>query len=252
VLAAAAVVAVSVVAAGRLGAHPPRCQNTFVPAFFNAGSDWSQAIGSSPPPSHIILDVTSSGAGTAPDPALVADVKQAQAAGITVLGYADTNYGGRPAAQVEADVQHYRQWYHVTGIFLDQAATGAAQLGYYRDLSTFIRRDDPGAQVWLNPGDYPDPGYLSVANVVMAFEGSYASYLHTSVPGWVSHYAAARFAHTIYAAPGSQLASAVRLSRSKHAAFVYVTDRSGANPYSGLPSYWQTEDSDVTSSCAAG
>ena len=80
----------------------------------------------------MILDITSSGAGSAPDRAYAAAVARAQAAGIQVLGYASTDYARRPAAAVEADVRHYRAWYNVTGIFLDEAATGAGKISYYR------------------------------------------------------------------------------------------------------------------------
>jgi hypothetical protein len=258
ILAVVILAVVAVVASTQLTARDARlpqaaaghCRAAFVPAFFSPGSEWTQAIESKPPPSTMILDITSTGAGSAPEPGFLAVVKRAQAAGIRVLGYASTDYGQRPAAAVEADVRHYRAWYGVTDTFLDVAATGAAQLGYYRALVSVIRAVDPGATVWLNPGGYPDQGYMSIASVVMVFEGSYASYRDLHVPSWASHYPAAKFAHTIYATPASDLASAVSLSRTRGAGYLYVTDRSGANPYSGLPGYWSSEDTAITSSCA--
>jgi hypothetical protein len=254
---------VAIVAATRLtarDARPPvagrsasaaarHCRAVFVPAFFSPGSEWTQTVESKPPPSTMILDITSTGAGSAPEPGFLAAVKQAQAAGVRVLGYASTDYGQRPAAAVEADVRHYRAWYGVTDTFLDLAASGAGQLGYYRALAGVIRAVNPGATVWLNPGGYPDQGYMSVGNVVMVFEGPYASYRDLQVPSWAARYPAARFAHTIYATPASDLASAVSLSGSRGAGYVYVTDRSGANPYSGLPGYWSSENTAITSSC---
>lgn len=232
---------------GRGAVH---CQSAFVPAFFSPGPGWTQAITSKPRPSVMILDITTTGAGTAPDPGLQEEAARAQAAGIKVIGYISTDYGQRPAAQVEADVRNYRAWYKVSGTFLDLAAEGPAQLGYYRGLAGYIRQVDPGATIWLNPGTYPDPRYLSIADVVMVSEGPYASYLRQQVPSWVYHYPAAKFAHTVFATPGSQLANAVRLSRSRHAGHVYVTDQAGANPYDGLPSYWAREDGAVRAGCA--
>ena len=110
----------------------------------------------------MILDVTSSGAGSAPDRAYAAAVARAQAAGIKVLGYASTGYARRPTAAVEADVRHYRAWYHVNGIFLDEAATGAGELSYYQKLTGYIRHTDPGAVVMLNPGTYPSRRYMAL------------------------------------------------------------------------------------------
>jgi hypothetical protein len=227
------------------------CQRTFVPAFFSPGSGWTQATRSKPPPSIMILDVTSTGAGSSPDRGLQAAVRQAQAAGVKILGYSATKYGQRPAAEIEADVRNYQAWYGVTSIFLDQAATGPAQIGYYRGLASYIREVHHGAAVWLNPGLYPDEAYMSIANVVMVFEGSYASYHNLRLPGWVGHYPPAKFAHTIYATPGPQLASAVRLSSSGHAGYVFITDKSGDNPYAGLPAYWSREDAAITAGCAS-
>ena len=226
-----------------------QCRAVFIPAFFSPGDQWTQAIESQPPPHTIILDITSTGAGSAPEPGFLAVVKRAQAAGTRVLGYATTDYGHRPAAAVEADVRNYRAWYGVTDTFLDLAANGADQLGYYQTLASYIRAVNPGATLWLNPGEYPDQRYMSIANVLMVFEGSYASYRDLQVPSWAQHYPAARFAHTIYATPASDLTSAVALSGSRGGGNVYVTDRSGANPYSGLPGYWSREDTAITSSC---
>ena len=113
---------------------------------------------------------------------------------------------------MEADVRHYRAWYDVTGIFLDEAATGSGELSYYRKLTDYIRHADPGAVVMLNPGTYPSRRYMSLGDVVLAYEGTYARYASLRVPGWVDRYPAARFSHVVYATPGSRLAEALRLA----------------------------------------
>jgi hypothetical protein len=197
----------------------------------------------------MILDITSTGAGSAPDRAYAAAVARAQAAGIKVLGYASTGYARRPAAAVAADVRHYLAWYHVTGIFLDQAATGAAELSYYQKLTSYIRHADPGALVMLNPGTYPDRRYMALGDVVLAYEGSYARYTRLRVPTWVDRYPADRFSHVVYATPGSRLAEALRLALRRHAGYVYVTDMAGRNPYRSLPRYWPAENAYAADMC---
>jgi spherulation-specific family 4 protein len=232
-------------------AHRPiACQSSFVPAFFSPGSEWTRAIGSRPPPAVMILDITGTGAGTAPDPGLQSEASRAEAAGVNVIGYSATDYGRRPAAEIEADVRNYKAWYGVNGILLDLAAEGAAQLGYYRGLAGYIRQVIAGATVWLNPGTYPDQRYLAFTDVVMVFEGPFASYRQEQVPSWAYRYSAAKFAHTVFATSGSQMASAIRLSRSRNVGHVYVTDHAGANPYDGVPSYWAREVAAVTAGCA--
>ena len=91
-----------------------RCQHAFVPAYFYAAGTWSQADQAKP--SVMILDISGLGAGSAPVPHFRSVVSQAQAAGVTILGYSSTAYGLRPAAAVEADARDYKAWYGVTGV----------------------------------------------------------------------------------------------------------------------------------------
>lgn len=247
-LAAAAGITAGLTSGGSGGSA--RCQRLFVPAYFTQGI-WSQATASKPAPSAMILNpATGLGAGSAPDPSYQAVVKQAQAAGTTILGYSSTDNGLRPIAQIEADVRNYKAWYGVTGIFLDVVNGVAGELSYYQHLASYVHRIIPGSSVWLNPGIYPDQQYMSVGNVVMVFEGTYAQYRNIQVPGWAHDFPAARFANTIYGASStSQANSAISLSRSRNAGYVYVTNRAGSNPYDALPSYWSSEDSAITTGC---
>jgi hypothetical protein len=217
------------------------CADLVVPAYF-AANYWAQASSTKPAPADMILDLPNGmGAGTAPDPSFQALVRQAKAADITILGYSSTVDGARPMAEVEADVRHYRDWYGVTRIFLDRVSGDSAHLGYYHQLSEYIHRQDSGPSVWMNPGDFPDQSYMSIGDVVMVFEGTYAQYRAYQAPRWVAQYPAAKFAHTIYDTPGSDLASALKLAGSRRAMHVYVTDGTGGNPYAALPSYWSRE-----------
>jgi hypothetical protein len=234
------------------GSTARSCQRVFVPAFFYASSVWQQAATSKPPPGVMILDISGVGAGTEPEPHFQAVVSQARAAGVTVLGYSSTALGQRPIAQVEQDVRDYKAWYGVTGVFLDEVTGTAGQLPYYQQLSSYIRSVNPGSPIWINPGVYPDQAYMSVASVVMSFEGTYAQYVSDEVPGWARAYPASRFVHTIHDTPPAQLGQAVGLARSRNAGYVYITDGSGANPYSSLPSYWSAEVADVAGGCVSG
>src|SRR5258708_34868383 len=86
----------------------------------------------------MIADVTSSGAGSAPDPNYQVAVRLARAAGIRVLGYADTNYSRRPAWEDRADIRHYPEWSGINNIFLDQASSDVSKLPYYIALSSDV------------------------------------------------------------------------------------------------------------------
>ena len=228
------------------------CPQLVVPAYFYSSAIWTQAADSQPTPSDIILDISGEGAGAAPEAHFQTVAQQAQAAGETVLGYISTIDGQRSASQVETEVRNYKAWYGVTNIFLDRVSGESQQLAYYQQIVNYIHQFDAGSSVWLNPGDYPDQQYMSIGNVVMVFEGTYAQYLTLQVPSWVDQYPATKFAHTIYATSGADLTNALKLAASRRGGHVYVTDGSGANPYAGLPSYWSREDSAASSGCVAG
>jgi hypothetical protein len=224
------------------------CERLLVPAYFSPAY-WETAIESEHPPSDMILDVSGTGAGTAPVPEFKKLVKQAKAAGITVLGYSSTVDGARPASQVEADVRDYAAWYGVTSIFLDLVSGKRQQFAYYKRLAAYIHRAHEGAQVWMNPGVYPNQSYMSLGDVLVVFEGTYAQYVTAPVPAWAKKYPSGRFAHTIYATPAAVLATAMMTALARDAEHVYVTDLVGTNPYQGLPSYWQAEDAAATAGC---
>ena len=231
-------------------ASPAGCQHAFVPAYPWSAAFWTRAINSKPAPAIMILNVTGMGAGTAPVPHFQSLVRKAHAAGVRVLGYSSTEYGQRPAAAVKADARHYKAWYKVNGMFLDLTASTRSGLSYYRALASYIRAVSPGSVIWLNVGAYPARGYMSVGNVVVAFEGSYASYRSLAVPAWTAHYKAARFAHVIYATPGADLARAVSLSRHRRTGYLYVTSLPGSpDPYSALPGYWAREVAAIAAPC---
>ncbi len=251
-LVAAAAVVAAVVAVALLQAvtgSAAGCQRSFIPAYFYGSGTWAEAAASRPPPAYLILDISGMGAGTAPEPHFRSVVRAARAAGAQILGYSSTAGGARPASLVAADVRHYRAWYGVRNILLDVVSGTPADLPYYRQLSRLIRHTDPGSQLWLNPGRYPDPRYMALANVVVVFEGPYANYPGSAVPRWASDYPASRFAATIYATPPSSLASAIGQARGRRTGYVYVTTGTGANPYAALPPYWNREASLVASRC---
>jgi len=225
------------------------CQNLAVPAYFYPDDGWTQVYQSKPAPRIMIFDAAGPGAGNSPDRVYQAAVKQAQAAGITIMGYSDTNYAQRPASVVEADVRNYKAWYGVTSIFLDEVSSSNGQLAYYRQLADYVHSANPGSAVMLNPGTYPDQQYMSVGDIVMVFENNYASYVNLQAPSWTQKYKVGRFAYVIYGASGSQMVNAIGLARQRHAGYVYVTDGTGPERYDSLPSYWSREVS-VISACA--
>lgn len=226
------------------------CARLFVPAYFYSPALWQQTDSSGPGLGYVILDITGKGAGTSPSPQFQALARGARTAGIGVLGYSSTVDGQRPVSQVEADIRNYSAWYGVTGMFLDLVSGSANQMRYYRRVARYARATIPHAQVWMNVGTYPqDPQYLSTASVVNVFEGSYAQFEAGTAPGWAASFPATRFAYTIVDASTADMSRVLGQLRRRGAAHVYVTDGSGADPYSSLPGYWSDEIAAARASC---
>lgn len=225
------------------------CPQLYVPAFFRPGPEWAALAKAKAPPSTVLLDLTSLGAGTAPEAGFRPAVAALQARGVQVLGYSTTSYGTRPIPEVVDDVRHYAAWYGVHNVFLDEVTSGLGHLGYYESLQKAIRAVEPKAKIWLNPGTYPARAYMHLGDVVMAFEGPWSSFRHLVVPSWAHRYAAPRFAFVVYGTGAGNLGGVVRLTRRRHAGYLYVTDGTGGNPYAALPSYFAAEDA-ATAGCA--
>lgn len=223
-------------------------QKLAVPAYFSPGRYWTQMDHSHPPLELAVMN-PSSGPGTSLDTAYLKAVRAAKAAGILVLGYVDTDYGKRALAEVKGDVDDYYHWYGVDGIFFDRASTDCARESYYAELDRFVKHKGGPARTVLNPGTQTNQCYEPAADVLLTFEGSASTYLHSySAPKWISHYPASHFWHVVYATPTtSALAHVVRLSEQRHAGLVYVTPKTLPNPYDALPTgvYWSDEKADI-------
>jgi hypothetical protein len=227
------------------------CTRIVLPAYWYPDAAWTTAINSMPAGSFLILDISGSGAGDAVDNTFKTYVQQAQAKGIKVIGYDDTTYAARAAATVELEVQHYKAWYNVTDIFLDQVSSGTADLSYYQTIYSYIHSYNPGSTVMLNPGVYPAEQYMTVGDILMVFEDTYANYVNASVPAWARNYPATRFVHTVHDTSSAQWQNALSLAQNRNAGYVLITNGTGANPYAGLPSYWSSEVQALAATCTA-
>ncbi len=231
------------------GPVPPiaACSQIAIPSYFYPGPLWDQAISGAPNVGILIVN-PDSGPGATVDPEYVTAVTNARAAGVQVIGYVYTSYGERGAAEVKADIETYKSWYQVDGIFLDEVSDQAGLVPYYQDVANHIRSTQGGLVV-LNPGVYPDEGYMNVGDVVVAFEDDYSLYLNATVPSWASNYPSTRFWHLVYNAPdGTALEQATSLAGQRNAGYIYVTSDNLPNPWDELPSYWSTE---VASACSS-
>jgi hypothetical protein len=213
------------------------CRSALIPAYLAPHELAALARGASRP--RMVIVNPDSGPGADSSPAYLGAVRTLQRSAVRVLGYVPTGYASRPLAAVLADVDRYLMWYRVDGIFFDEAASGADQLDYYRALARAARAGG-GRLVVLNPGVPPAPGYFTVADVVVTFEGTHAAYAEAlaATPDWLRREGRERIAHLVYGATRAQALGALAHST---AGYLYATSGAMPNPWRTLPSYLDDE-----------
>ncbi len=211
-----------------------------VPAYYYPGPAWDETVAPGRGVRYLVVN-PGDGPGPALDPAYVDGITRVRSSDVRLLGYVATTWGARPSADVLEDVRRFRDWYGVTGVFLDEASTARDQLPHYRDLTRAVRDGAEDALVALNPGVAPDEGYACIADLLLQFEGSWSTYERWSPPDWQSDHPCDRFWHVVYDTPARRMRQALERAAACRAGVVYVTDRRLDNPWDGLPSYWSAE-----------
>ncbi|MEO5874890.1 MAG: spherulation-specific family 4 protein [Streptosporangiaceae bacterium] len=208
-----------------------------VPAYFSPEfypGAWDQLA--DPRLYAVVLNIAS-GPGLVPDPLFAGAVRRIEDLGGTVTGYVDVGYGSRPAEVIDLEARRYRQWYGVADVFFDQVPAGPAGLPYMQQVTELVR--GRGAEfVVFNHGTYPDAAYDTLADLLVTFEGPLSAYTAAQPPAWTLQGPGKRFCALVYGVSAGDLDSVLALAGQRNTGVVFVTDRSGVNPYDELPSYF--------------
>ncbi|MFI8187865.1 spherulation-specific family 4 protein [Streptomyces sp. NPDC085946] len=199
-------------------------------------AEWDAVVAAAPRLYGVVLN-PASGPGDRPDPAFAGVAARLRAAGVRVLGYADTGYGRRPYADVVRDLTRYRDWYGTDGAFLDRAAAGPEEFPHYQRLAVGAWGVGCGTLV-LNHGTAPHPAYARIADVLVTFEGSWAAYRAQAPRPWPAG-GGARLCHLVYGVPpGVDLAGA---ARARGATVHCAVPGTGDHPWGTLPHTLETD-----------
>jgi hypothetical protein len=191
-----------------------------------------------------IADPTSSGPGSSSDPNFASGIADLQAAGITVIGYIGTNYGSESTATVEKWVNDYQTWYHVNGIFFDEMSNAQSDGSYYTTVSSYAH--SLGLLVdWGNPGASVPSSFIGTVNLVINIYENPGYPSASSIQSAAMGYARTNFGMMAYGvgAPTQSYFQSV----IPYVSYIYFTDQSGSNPYNALPSFLDTEMSQLSS-----
>jgi hypothetical protein len=228
-------------AKGRTDRVASRTPQLVVPAYFHPADkprQWQWLADHAALIRMVVLNVAN-GSGTKPLDAFRSAVDQLHQAGISVVGYVDTDYGRRDTEAVLAELGRFQDWYGVTGACLDQVSTTAEDLGHYAAMADRVRAT--GAEiVFFNHGAHPVPEYAPLADLIGTFEGPWQAYQRLRVPGWTRRWPPSKCYHVVHSVPAKLIPDAWRLAARRKAGAMYITERSGPNPYDGLPTMTTT------------
>ena len=173
----------------------------------------------------------------------VAALNLFRTAGGKTIGYVPTTYGARSQVAVLADVQKYKDFYQVDGIFLDEMSNLPSNLAYYQAVYAGIKIINSAFRVVGNTGVNAPESYLSAADVLVTYENATAANYNANVPdSWTKNQAANRFSSLLYNIPTKlEMLNAVVRGKKNNVGYVYVTDDVLPNPWDTLPAYWADE-----------
>jgi len=211
-----------------------------IPAYFSPGAggavwaDMCQRIRNSLAVSLIIMNPPDNGHFTTAEAKYRDGMVACHLRGQSVIAYVDTDYGAIDLADVKANVDDYLRLYPgIRGVFFDQVPnyptpehTLAWYSMYYKTLADYVHQRLPGAKVVANAGGSAPTAWQfnpPIADILVNFEQTYATFTTWSPKAWVSGYPSERFAHLIYETPVDATRAACDMSERKHARWVFVT-----------------------------
>ena len=244
-----------------------------VPAYFypgtggpgGVGDGWAaMAAAASQIPVTAVFNPDSGPLPGPPDSNYVNALTNLENSGGKAVAYVSTGSGTVPLATVESEIQTYVSQYGnlIKGFFVDEMFILPSTLSYYQSLYSYIKTLDTSYTVVGNPGSpflngVSPNSFMSTADVMNIFEGP-----HTApTPGaagfdaypyglnWFQSFPSNRISNIVHDVPADSgnpaQSSAMVADLSKaiqlNAGSVYLTDGTGSNPYSALPSYWDQE-----------
>ncbi|RLL68787.1 spherulation-specific family 4 protein [Streptomyces sp. Z26] len=220
---------------GRLGLGVPGYAHPLL-----APLEWAELARPAAPLHWAVLDVAR-GPGGGPDPACREAADRLRARGRPVLGNLELRDGARPFGELVSDAHRFLDWYGVDGFYLAHCPCAPAQLDETRRTATTLRALSDDGPLVFGHGRHPYPGYADCADQLVTFAGGWPDYRWSQAPEWTAALPPERFCHLVHGVSRTHLDEALRIARWQGAGTVWFTDRSaarGADPWEGLPGYW--------------
>ena len=167
------------------------------------------------------------------DPTYVFGIKKLQSAGIPSIGYVYTRYGTRDSSEITADIDTYKNWYGVNGIFFDEMAHVPGREDYYLHLSNYAKSIGLNFTIG-NPGKDVSPSYLGTVDNIVIYENSGLPPIEL-LKGWHTKYSKYNFSILSYGV--DELNNKFVKSALHYVGLIYITDQTLPNPWYSLTTY---------------
>ncbi|MDE1829117.1 MAG: spherulation-specific family 4 protein [Thaumarchaeota archaeon] len=207
-----------------------------VPLYVHPGSKWDDLIEVKhhhPTIPFVAIINPSNGPGSTLDSNYTDGIEILESSGIVVLGYVDTNYGVRNSTTLESEIDSYKNWYGVNGIFFDQMANVPGKESYYANLTKYVKTHGMIMSVG-NPGVDTMQSYVGTVDNLVLYDNANLPPL-SLFNGWHENFNKRNFSFLSYGV-GSLDDDYIK-SLKKHVGYLYVTDQNGGNPWNALPPY---------------
>ncbi len=206
--------------------------------------EWQRLIDAAGKVEIVAIANPNSGPGSERNLEYAAVFTEARNAGITLVGYVSTDFGKRPRAEIEKDVDAWIRFYpQIRGFFFDQQPREGHGAANFAELRDFVKRKIADALVIANPGVPCDEAYLAraVSNVTCVFV-NYEGFEQFELPAPLKSYDPSRFAAMPYNIPDVEtMRTVVKDAIIKRIGYLYVSDAKPPNNWGKLPVYWDAE-----------
>jgi hypothetical protein len=204
-----------------------------IPLYSYPGIDWNSIVQSklaNPEVPMVVIINPDNGPGPSQDPNYVEGVNSLRSAGVLVLGYDHTSYAARSLPDVIGDINSYRSWYNVSGIFFDEMSNVPGNEAYYSSLNDYAKSIGLSFTVG-NPGSSIPSSYLGTMDVIVVDENQGVPN-STSLASMTSGMPKNDFAVMAYGVDVWNGSSARNIFN--YASYVYITNNTLPNPYGAL------------------
>ena len=215
----------------------PSQTGIIIPLYTYPGNTWDKVIqvkNANPSIPIIAIINPNSGSGSSIDTNYETKIQELQSAEILVLGYVYTSYAQRNSAQAITEIDNYKNWYNVDGIFFDQMSNTVGDENYYQNLDDYVKSQGLSYTVG-NPGADTLPSYVGTVDNIIIYENSGLPDV-SLINGWHEDYEKKNFSlltHELNA-----IDSAFCVEASNYVGYLYMTNDILPNPWDSLPPYF--------------